>query len=116
MVFEMSFQEFMLVFREFLYRALPGIILFLVILITWTISRFAAKYGEQKNILSRLPEIMRQEIMQRDDLIKELERRVTELEAQRQHYMANLKAAYIMAGKVQEIVMAGANGIKQITE
>jgi hypothetical protein len=116
MILEMSFQEFMIIFREFVFRALPGIILFVVILVTWLLSRFAAKYGEQKNILNKLPEIMRQEITQRDDLIKELQGRVEELESQRQLRINSLKAAYVMAGKVQEIVMASTNGVKQITE
>jgi len=114
MIFEMSFQEFMVMFRELLYKALPDIILFLVILSTWVLSRFVAKYGEQRDILKHLPEIVREEVGRRDKVIEELQKRVDELEGQRQHRIDSLKAAYIMAGKVQEIVMSSNNGVKQI--
>lgn len=116
MILEMSFQEFMVMFRELVYKALPGIILFLVILATWIISRFAAKYSDQKDIIKHMPEIIKEEISKRDELIAVLHHRVDQLESQLQGQVVANKAAYIMAGKVQEVLITTGNGQKQITE
>ena len=102
----MSFQAMAQAIRELIVHAGPAMALAAIIILTWAVSRFVAKYQEQQRILKYLPDVIRKELERRDAELKEMRAHVAELEAQCAERVTALRAVSVMAGKVHEIAAA----------
>ena len=74
-----SFQAFYHEVRFFAEHFVPSILGLLVLVLTWTISRYFGRRYEQSEIKKYLPQIARDEIKDRDGRIKALEKELAEL-------------------------------------
>src|SRR4030042_703918 len=102
----MSFQAMAQAIRDLILHVGPSAALATILIGTWAASRFVAKYQEQQRIIRHLPDVIRQELERRDAELKALRAQLAEVEAQRAQRASALRAARLMAGKVQEIAAA----------
>jgi len=91
--------------RLLFHAAWPGVVYGAVVVGTWALSRFVARYQQQRDILSHLPQVIRDEMQRRDAELKSLRSELAAASESVAQYRVRLRAAAVMAGKVGELLL-----------
>ena len=91
--------------RLFFHHIWPALVVSAYTIAVWTLSRFVAKYQEQKRIISFMPQIVQDEVGKRDARITQLEATLTQAEERYADAMVVLRTVGNRAEAMRDLVL-----------